>query len=188
MWRRVNAEVDTGPPVLPDIFGSGFYAGASLEAGQMRSRFDSQPSGGTIWSGSVFLAADTFAGPLYVGVGMGEAGRWSFYVLLGAPYVGGKNAPATSISPVYLPLTNLPSSGMAAAAISSRSGLTRSSVRASLSENCARVAPVPTLILSASSSPVTLSVASASTTISACCGAPSAALAAAVTRKAIGMY
>lgn len=70
---------------LPEIFGSGIYAGASLEAGQMSGLVGGQSSSGTIWSGSIFLAADTFAGPLYLGVGMGEAGRWSFYVLLGAP-------------------------------------------------------------------------------------------------------
>jgi len=70
---------------LPDILGSGIYAGASLEAGQVRTRFDELSTGGTIWSGSVFLAADTFAGPAYFGLGMGEAGRWSLYLLLGAP-------------------------------------------------------------------------------------------------------
>ena len=32
----------------------------------------------------VFLGADTFVGPLYLGVGVG-AGRWSLYLLLGAP-------------------------------------------------------------------------------------------------------
>jgi NTE family protein len=70
---------------LPDILGTGIYAGASLEAGQVRSRFEGQPFSGTIWSGSAFLAADTFAGPAYFGIGMGEGGRWSLYLLLGAP-------------------------------------------------------------------------------------------------------
>jgi len=70
---------------LPEILGSGVYVGGSLEAGEMHSRFDGFPFGGTIWSGSVFLGADTFAGPAYVGFGMGEAGRYSVYMLLGAP-------------------------------------------------------------------------------------------------------
>jgi NTE family protein len=70
---------------LPDILGSGVYLGGSLEAGQMHSRFDGLPFGGTIWSGSVFVGADTFAGPAYLGIGKGEAGRWSLYLLLGAP-------------------------------------------------------------------------------------------------------
>jgi NTE family protein len=70
---------------LPDILGSGMYAGATLEAGEVRSRFDRLPAGNTIWSGSVFLAANTFAGPAYFGVGKGEGDRWSLYLLLGAP-------------------------------------------------------------------------------------------------------
>jgi NTE family protein len=70
---------------LPDLLGNGVYVGASLEAGQMKNRFDGLPSSGTIWSGSVFLGADTFAGPAYFGLGMGEAGRFSVYLLLGAP-------------------------------------------------------------------------------------------------------
>ena len=70
---------------LPEILGAGLYAGASLEAGQVRSRFDGLPSGGTIWSGSVFLAANTFAGPAWFGLGKGEGDRWSLYLLFGAP-------------------------------------------------------------------------------------------------------
>ena len=56
-----------------------------LEAGEMHSRFDGLPFGGTLYSGSVFLAADTFAGPAYFGFGLGEAGNYSVYLLLGAP-------------------------------------------------------------------------------------------------------
>jgi NTE family protein len=70
---------------LPDLLGSGVYVGASLEAGQMSKRFDGTSPQGTIWSGSVFLGADTFLGPAYFGLGAGEAGRWSLYLLLGVP-------------------------------------------------------------------------------------------------------
>jgi hypothetical protein len=42
-------------------------------------------SPGTLWSGSVFLGADTFLGPLYLGVGAGGSGHWSVYLLLGVP-------------------------------------------------------------------------------------------------------
>jgi NTE family protein len=70
---------------LPDILGSGVYAGASAEVGRMSDRFDGLPSAGTLWSGSVFLGADTFAGPAYLGVGLGKSGTWSLYLLLGAP-------------------------------------------------------------------------------------------------------
>jgi len=70
---------------LPDILGSGVFVGASIEAGQMQDRADRLPSAGTIWSGSVFLAASTFVGPAYLGFGFGEAGHYTFYLLLGAP-------------------------------------------------------------------------------------------------------
>lgn len=70
---------------LPSLFGSGVYVGASLEAGRMQSRFDGLPFGGVVVSGSVFLAADTFAGPAYFGLGVGEAGRYNLYLMLGVP-------------------------------------------------------------------------------------------------------
>ncbi len=70
---------------LPDILGSGFFAGGSLELGQMQTRGSGQSSAGTLASGSIFLAASTFAGPAYFGFGVGEHGNYSLYLLLGAP-------------------------------------------------------------------------------------------------------
>ncbi len=70
---------------LPDLLGSGIYAGASAEVGRISNRFDNLPSQGTLWSGSLFLGADTFVGPAYVGVGAAGGGNWSIYMLLGAP-------------------------------------------------------------------------------------------------------
>jgi NTE family protein len=70
---------------LPDILGSGVYAGRPAEAGHMSNRFDGLPSPGQLWSGSAFLGADTFMGPMFIGFGLAPAGRWSLYLLLGAP-------------------------------------------------------------------------------------------------------
>jgi NTE family protein len=70
---------------LPDILGSGIYVGGSAEIGRITDRFDSLPSPGTLWSGSVFLGADTFLGPLFFGLGLGQSGNWNLYLLLGAP-------------------------------------------------------------------------------------------------------
>jgi NTE family protein len=70
---------------LPDILGSGVYVGASAEVGRMQDRFEGTPPTGTLWSGSVFLGADTFIGPIYFGAGFGKDNRWSLYLLLGAP-------------------------------------------------------------------------------------------------------
>jgi NTE family protein len=70
---------------LPALVVPGAYAGASIEAGQMHDRLDGSPDGDTIWSGSLFLAADTFVGPVYFGLGFGESGRVSLYLLIGSP-------------------------------------------------------------------------------------------------------
>jgi NTE family protein len=70
---------------LPGVLGTGVFLGGSLEAGQMKQRFDGFASSGTVWSGSGFLAADSFLGPGFLGVGAGEGGRWSLFLLLGAP-------------------------------------------------------------------------------------------------------
>ena len=43
------------------------------------------PEKGTLTSASVFLGADTFLGRACIGLGVGEAGRWNFYLLPGVP-------------------------------------------------------------------------------------------------------
>jgi NTE family protein len=70
---------------LPALLVPGAYAGGSIEAGQMHGRLDGSPDGGTIWSGSVFLAAATFIGPVYFGIGAAESGRWTLFLAVGAP-------------------------------------------------------------------------------------------------------
>jgi len=70
---------------LPDLLGSGVYLGGSAEIGRISQRSSGLPDAGTLWSGSVFLGADTFLGPLYFGVGAGGSGHWSLYLLLGRP-------------------------------------------------------------------------------------------------------
>jgi NTE family protein len=70
---------------LPDILGSGMYIGGTLEAGRLKNRIDTAGDTGTLKSASVFLGADTFLGPSYFGVGVAPGGRWTVYLLLGAP-------------------------------------------------------------------------------------------------------
>ena len=70
---------------LPDILGAGVFAGASAEVGNIRDRPDGLPTPGTLYSGSLFLGAQTFAGPAYLGAGFGTGGAFSMYLLLGAP-------------------------------------------------------------------------------------------------------
>jgi NTE family protein len=77
---------------LPSLLGSGVFAGASVEAGQMNGVY--APAGsstGTLYSGSLFIGAETFLGPAYFGYGYGWGGSVSnsgtFYLLLGSPGV-----------------------------------------------------------------------------------------------------
>jgi NTE family protein len=69
---------------LPELLGSGVFVGGSVEVGRISDRADNLPAGGSGWSVSSYLAAVTFLGPSYLGVGVGP-GRWSLYLLLGAP-------------------------------------------------------------------------------------------------------
>ena len=70
---------------LPEILGKGVFAGASAEVGNIRRRADGLSSPGTLYSGSLFLGANTAAGPAYLGAGFGNRGAFSMYLLLGAP-------------------------------------------------------------------------------------------------------
>lgn len=78
---------------LPSLLGSGVFAGGSLEAGQINGLY-LPPGGstGTLYSGSVFIGAETFLGPAYFGYGYGWGGNVSnsgtFYLLLGSPWGG----------------------------------------------------------------------------------------------------
>jgi len=70
---------------LPPPFGTGVYLGGSLEGGLVNRLDDGRANAGGLFSISGFVAADTFLGPAYLGVGFGPAGNYSFYLLLGRP-------------------------------------------------------------------------------------------------------
>ncbi|HSD52771.1 MAG TPA: BamA/TamA family outer membrane protein, partial [Burkholderiales bacterium] len=71
---------------LPSLLGSGVYLGATAEAGSVGGVYtQGGASTGTLWSGSIFVGAETFLGPAYVGVATAGGGNNTFYLLLGAP-------------------------------------------------------------------------------------------------------
>jgi NTE family protein len=71
---------------LPSILGSGVYAGVLGEAGRVNGLFTSGgPSTGTLWSGGVYVGAETFLGPAFLGFSTGGGGNNTFYLLLGVP-------------------------------------------------------------------------------------------------------
>jgi NTE family protein len=67
------------------VLTEGVYAGASLEAGRIGGQLVPGNPTGTTGAGSLFLAADTPLGPMYLGYGIGESGNTTFYFLLGLP-------------------------------------------------------------------------------------------------------
>jgi NTE family protein len=72
---------------LPSLLGSGVYVGISAEAGRMDGLYtEGGASSGNLYSGSVFVGAETFLGPAYLGIGTGGGGNTSAYFLLGVPW------------------------------------------------------------------------------------------------------
>jgi NTE family protein len=73
----------------------GFYAGGSLEVGEVSERLNvaSPTVNGLeigrkrewVMAGSAFLSTDTALGPLYLAVGIGEGGERAYYLFLGRP-------------------------------------------------------------------------------------------------------
>ncbi|MCW7540392.1 patatin-like phospholipase family protein [Aquabacterium sp. A7-Y] len=70
---------------LPTLLASGVYIGGSAEAGRVDRLYASSGSTGTLWSASVYAAAETFLGPVYLGLGTGGRDHFSLYFLLGRP-------------------------------------------------------------------------------------------------------
>jgi NTE family protein len=73
----------------------GFYAGGSLEVGEVSERLNvASPTVNAfeigrkrewVTAGSAFLSTDTALGPLYLAVGIGEGGERAYYLFLGRP-------------------------------------------------------------------------------------------------------
>jgi len=60
-----------------------WYAGASLEAGNVFADLSDLELGELRLASSAFLGLDTLIGPLYAGVGLTEGGSTSLFVVLG---------------------------------------------------------------------------------------------------------
>ena len=73
----------------------GFYAGGSLEVGEVSERlnvasptvngFEISRKREWVTAGSAFLSTDTALGPLYLAIGIGEGGERTYYLFLGRP-------------------------------------------------------------------------------------------------------
>jgi len=70
---------------LPPPLGRGLYAGASLEAGALEDTLSQLTESGVRFGSSVFLGADTWLGPAYLGLGFNGDGDGAVYIQLGRP-------------------------------------------------------------------------------------------------------
>ncbi len=70
---------------LPSLVGSGIFVGATVEAGNVWDRTRAIGLSSLIWAGSLYGAADTILGPVYLGWGVAEEGRNTFFFSLGLP-------------------------------------------------------------------------------------------------------
>ena len=69
---------------IPSLFGGDLYLGGTLEAGNVWVSQEEDPSfSDVILAGSLYAGLDTLFGPVYVGFGMAEGGRSTWYVYLG---------------------------------------------------------------------------------------------------------
>jgi len=59
--------------------------GASAEVGRMDRPLVAGSLTGTLFSGALFVGADTPIGPIYLGIGTASGGHSSAYLFLGRP-------------------------------------------------------------------------------------------------------
>jgi len=69
---------------LSQTFGTGIYAGASLETGNVFQRLDGSTARGTLTGGSLYLAVDSKLGPVYLAYGQSQGGQTAFYLYIGS--------------------------------------------------------------------------------------------------------
>jgi len=71
--------------VTKAVLTEGVYAGASLEAGRIGGQLVPGNATGMLEAGSLFLAADTPLGPMYLAYGIAQNGNRTVYFFLGLP-------------------------------------------------------------------------------------------------------
>ena len=69
--------------IMPTL-GTGVYAGATLEAGNVFQRLDGTQARGALIGGSLFLGVNSKLGPVYLGYGHSEGNHQALYLYLGS--------------------------------------------------------------------------------------------------------
>ena len=77
-------QVATNP--LRGLLDATLFVGGSLELGNAWQNSSEVSLGNALLAGSVFLGADTFVGPVYLGAGKAEGGNSALYLFIGRPF------------------------------------------------------------------------------------------------------
>jgi NTE family protein len=62
-----------------------FNLGLGLQVADIHGRRNGPDPAGVVVGSTAFLSTDTAIGPVYLGIGIGEAGNYTFYLYLGKP-------------------------------------------------------------------------------------------------------
>ena len=80
---------------LPTGLGRNWYLGFGMDAGNVWGDTNLEPGDNAMkYGGTLLLGADTLAGPLYFGIGVGKSGNRTFFLYLGIPINGNTMAPS----------------------------------------------------------------------------------------------
>jgi NTE family protein len=72
--------------IMKGTLFEGAYGGLSLEVGEVGTPLVPGSPTGTLKSGSIFVAADSFLGSVYLGYGRAQDGNSALYFFLGRPH------------------------------------------------------------------------------------------------------
>ncbi|MCZ6708748.1 MAG: patatin-like phospholipase family protein [Gammaproteobacteria bacterium] len=79
-YRRIRSNP------LRGFLDASLYVGASLELGNAWQNSSEVSFRNTLAAGSLFVGADTFIGPVYLGAGLAEGGHFAMYMYVGRPF------------------------------------------------------------------------------------------------------
>jgi len=87
-FGSVNYRRVINPPLGLQLGGivDRFYAGASLEAARLNGSYDPNTPDAVYYSGSLYLAADTALGPMFIAYGQGAGGNRTIWLAIGKPW------------------------------------------------------------------------------------------------------
>ena len=73
-------------PGMPKAIAEDLFVGASAEAGNVWAYTAEPVFGDLLYGGSLFIALNTFLGPIHVAAGFADGGKTTYYFTLGRTF------------------------------------------------------------------------------------------------------